>query len=71
MRRFLPVILLMLVLSLVAISAVGCHGMGETAAEKSDDNARTMRLNGSMLVDDIDMIFGLEHPSRLSEYTSR
>jgi hypothetical protein len=71
MRRFLPVILLMLVLSIVAISAVGCHGMGETAKERSDDHARQIRLNGSMLVDDIDAIFGLDRQSRLSEYTSR
>lgn len=71
MRRFLPVILLMLVLSITAILAVGCHGMGETSAEKSDDNARTTRLNGSMLVDDIDMIFGLDRHSRLSEFTTR
>jgi hypothetical protein len=71
MRRFLTVILLVMVLSLLTISAVGCHGMGETVAERSDDHARTNRLNGSMLVDDIDTIFGLKQPSRLSEYVAR
>ncbi|PKL42717.1 MAG: hypothetical protein CVV39_08810 [Planctomycetes bacterium HGW-Planctomycetes-1] len=71
MRRFLTVILLVAVLSFVAMLAVGCHGMGETAAERSDDHARQTRLNGSMLVDDIDTIFGLKQPSKLSEFTSR
>jgi hypothetical protein len=71
MRRFLTVILLVCVLSFTAVFMVGCHGMGETVAERSDDHTRMNRLNGSMLVDDIDTIFGLKQPSRLSEFVAR
>jgi hypothetical protein len=71
MKKVLLNVMLAVILTASMLALVGCHGMGETVAEKSDDNARTTRLNGSMLVDDIDAIFGLDRQSRLSEYTSR
>ncbi|MFA5293463.1 MAG: hypothetical protein WC496_10565 [Phycisphaerae bacterium] len=71
MRRFLPGILLVLMLTAFAVSIVGCHGMGETAAERSDDHSRQLRLNGTMMIDDVDSIFQQDRPSRLSEYTIR
>lgn len=71
MKKVLLNIILAVILTASMLTLVGCHGMGETAKERSDDHARQIRLNGSMLVDDIDTIFGLDRQSRLSEYTSR
>jgi len=71
MKRFLSGILLSFVLLMLTISVIGCHGAGETSAERSDDRSRQLRLNGSMMIDDIDAIFLLDRPSRLSEYTIR
>lgn len=55
----------------VSETIAGVHGLGETAAERSDDHARQLRLNGSMLLDDIDAIFQQDRPSRLTEYGVR
>ena len=55
----------------VAISLCGCHGLGETPRERADDHARQSRLEGQMLIDDIDAIFMTDRTSRLSEYTVR
>ena len=71
MKRVLYSILLAAILSILTVSAIGCHGMGETAKERSDDRTRQIRLNGSMLIDDIDAVLGLDRPSRLTEYTVR
>jgi hypothetical protein len=71
MKRVLLSILLAVVLSIFAVSIIGCHGLGETAAERSDDHSRQLRLNGSMLIDDIDAIFQQDRPSRLTEYHVR
>ncbi len=70
-RRFLPGILLACVLLALALTTIGCHGLGETAHERSDDHSRQLRLNGSMMIDDIDAIFQQDRPSRLTEYTVR
>ena len=95
-RRFLCSILLAGVLLIFAVSATGCHslgeivaraglavdhvltaaiigehGLGETAKERSDDHERQLRLNGSMLIDDIDAILLQDRPSRLTEYHVR
>jgi hypothetical protein len=70
-RRFLCSILLAAVLSIFAVSVIGCHGLGETPAERSDDHARQLRLNGSMLIDDIDAILQQDRQSRLTEYHVR
>lgn len=71
MKRVLIIVLLAVVLSIFTVSLIGCHGLGETAAERSNDHSRQLRLNGSMLVDDIDAILQQDRPSRLSEYTVR
>lgn len=95
MKRVLLNILLVVMLSILAISAIGCNGVGETAGgavlgvhdtltpifnchgagetsnERGDDQARQLRLNGSMLIDDIDAIFQQDRPSRLTEYGVR
>lgn len=71
MKRILVSILLAVALSIFAVSVIGCHGCGETPAERSDDHARQLRVNGSMLIDDIDVILEQDRPSRLTEYTVR
>ena len=71
MRRILVSILLAIVLSIFALSVIGCHGLGETSAERSDDHARQLRLNGSMMIDDIDAILQQDRQSRLTEYSIR
>jgi hypothetical protein len=71
MKSVLLGILLAVVLSIFVVSVVGCHGLGETAAERSDDHARQLRLTGSMLIDDIDAILQQDRPSRLTEYSVR
>jgi hypothetical protein len=71
MKRILLGILLAIALSVSAVLVSGCHGLGETAAERSNDHSRIIRLNGSMLIDDIDAIFQMDHPSRVTEYSVR
>jgi hypothetical protein len=71
MKRVLVSILLAFVLSIIGLSVSGCHGLGETSAERSDDHKRQMRLNNQMLIDDIDAILQTDRPSRLSENTVR
>lgn len=71
MKRVLISILLAIVLSILTVSAIGCHGLGETAEERSADHARQLRLNGSMLIDDIDAILQQDRASRLTEFTVR
>jgi hypothetical protein len=71
MKRVLVSILLAFVLSIIGLSVSGCHGLGETSAERSDDHKRQMRLNNQMLTDDIDAILQTDRPSRLSENTVR
>lgn len=94
-RRFLCSILLAIVLLMLAISTIGCHGvgeiaagtvltvhdaaapiigchgLGETAAEQTDDHARQLRLNGSMMIDDIEAWLQWDRSSRLTEYHVR
>lgn len=50
---------------------IGDHGLGETAEEKKADHMRQLRLNGSMLIDDIDAINQQDRQSRLTEFTVR
>ena len=71
MRRILVSILLAVLLSMITLSAVGCHGLGETTAERSDDHTRQLRLNGSMMIDDVDAWLQWDRQSRLTEYTIR
>ena len=71
MKRVLCSILLAAILSILTISAIGCHGCGETSKERTDDHIRQLRVNGSMMVDDIDAVLGQDRPSRLTEYSVR
>jgi hypothetical protein len=71
MRRMVVSILLVVLLSMITLSAVGCHGLGETTAERSDDHIRQHTLNGSMMIDDVDAWLHLDRQSRLTEYTVR
>jgi len=64
-------ITLALLFGVVSLIAVGCHGPGETAAERKQDLKRQNRLQHQMIVDDIDAVFLNDRPSRLSEYTVR
>ncbi len=52
-------------------SVLGGHGLGETEAERTDDHSRQLRLNGSMLIDDIDAWMMTDRTSRLTEFTVR
>ncbi|HBG28399.1 MAG TPA: hypothetical protein DDX75_15035 [Phycisphaerales bacterium] len=52
-------------------SVMGGHGLGESEKERTDDHSRQLRLNGSMLVDDIDAWMMTDRASRLSEFTVR
>ena len=71
MKKLLISILLVFVLSIIGISVSGCHGLGETSAERADDHKRQRTLNDQMLIDDIDAMFQTDRPSRLSEDTIR
>jgi len=71
MKKICLKIVLFVVFSVVALTVCGCHGLGETPVERADDHARQSRLNGQMLIDDIDAIFMTDRASRLSEYTVR
>ncbi|MBN1788542.1 MAG: hypothetical protein JW806_09150 [Sedimentisphaerales bacterium] len=71
MKKVLCSILLAAILSILTISAIGCHGAGETSKERTDDHLRQLRVNGSLMVDDIDAVLQQNRPSRLSEYTVR
>lgn len=71
MKKVLVSILLAFVLSIMGLSVSGCHGLGETSAERADDHKRQMMLNNQMMVDDIDAIFMTDRPSRLTEDTVR
>jgi hypothetical protein len=71
MKKVLISILLAFVLSIIGISVGGCHGLGETAAERSDDHKRQRTLNDQMFVDDVDAVFQTDRPSRLTEDTVR
>ena len=71
MKKVLISILLAFVLSIIGISVGGCHGLGETAAERADENKRQKTLQNQMLVDDVDAIFHSDRPSRLTEQTVR
>jgi hypothetical protein len=71
MKKVFISILLAFVLSIIGISVGGCHGLGETAAERSDDHKRQMKLHNQMFIDDVDAIFQTDRPSRLTEDTVR
>ena len=71
MKKILVSILLAVVLSIFAVSVTGCHGCGETTAERSYDHSRQLKVNGSMMVDDFDALLEQDHPSRLTEFSVR
>jgi hypothetical protein len=50
---------------------IGDHGLGETPDERKADHMRQLRLNGSMMMDDIDVWNQQDRPSRLTEFTVR
>ncbi|MEN6384183.1 MAG: hypothetical protein ABFD79_03195 [Phycisphaerales bacterium] len=52
-------------------SVIGGHGLGETEKERTDDISRQLRLNGSMMIDDIDAWMMTDRASRLTEYSVR
>lgn len=52
-------------------AVLGGHGLGETTAERHDDQTRQLRLNGSMMIDDVDAWMETDRTSRLTEYTVR
>jgi hypothetical protein len=71
MKKILVSILLAVVLSIFAVSVTGCHGCGETSAERSYDHSRQLKVQGSMMIDDIDAALEWDRPSRLTEFTVR
>ena len=71
MKKICLRIVLCTVFMAVVLTVCGCHGLGETPAERAQDHARQSRLEGQMLIDDIDAIFMTDRASRLSEYTVR
>ncbi|HBG78667.1 MAG TPA: hypothetical protein DDW84_07495 [Phycisphaerales bacterium] len=71
MKKVLISILLAFVLTVIGASVSGCHGLGETAAERADDHKRQRTLTDQMITDDVDAAFQTDRPSRLTEYTVR
>lgn len=71
MKKICLRMVLYVVFTAVALSVCGCHGLGETSVERKEDLARRRRLEGQMLIDDIDAILMKDRTSRLSEYTVR
>jgi hypothetical protein len=52
-------------------AAIGGHGLGESEKERTDDLSRQLRLNGSMMIDDVDTWMMTDRESRLTEFTVR
>jgi len=71
MKTFFVNTLLVMCFVVICLTVFGCHGLGETADERSQDHARQKRLHKQMLVDDVDAILLKDRPQRLSEYTVR
>ncbi|MCD4830431.1 MAG: hypothetical protein K8R02_01330 [Anaerohalosphaeraceae bacterium] len=69
-KTFVNIVLVSLFV-FVALTAIGCHGLGETSDERSLDHSRQNNLRNQMLVDDIDAIFYKDRTTRLTEYTVR
>ena len=51
--------------------AWGCHGVGETTPERSERLTRQNRIESQQMIDDIDLWFLTDRPSRLGELTVR
>ena len=73
MKKILQIVVLCVVFVAVAFVVCGCqmHGLGETRTERAEDIARQRRLEGQMLIDDIDAFLHTDRASRLSEYNVR
>lgn len=52
-------------------AVIGGHGMGETEKERTDDISRQLRVNGSEMIDDIDVWLETDRASRLTEFSVR
>jgi hypothetical protein len=67
-RAFIGISLAVLLISLV-IALTGCsmEQMGETTAEGQRRHVRNLRLNRQAMIEDIDAIFLLDQPSRMTE----
>lgn len=64
-------IALALLFGVICLAGTGCHGLGETVAERRQDLDRQNELQYQMITDDIDAVFLNDRTSRLSEYTVR
>ena len=51
----------------ITVSLLGCAGSGETAAEVHRKHIDVVRTNTLQIQDDLDALFMLDRPSRLSE----
>jgi hypothetical protein len=68
MKIFMGLLLAVLLVCLT-VELTGCSQPGETMAEGSRRHARILRLNQKELNEDLDALFHLDEPSRLTERT--
>ena len=61
-------VILSILLCVIVLGLCGCwEQMGETAAEGSRRHQRKLRLDGQGLAEDIDMLWLMDAPTKLSE----
>ena len=59
--------LIMIVALVIAVVSSGCASPGETRAEANRRRERTLRVNNSEMMADIDRFLMLDEPSRLTD----
>jgi len=64
--RGLRVLICVCLLAAVTVSLLGCAGSGQTAAEIHRKHIDAVRTNTLQMQDDLDAVFMLDRPSRLS-----
>jgi len=66
--KFISVVM-RIILCVAAFGIFGCstEQMGETAAEGHRRHLRTSRINRQALMEDIDVVFQMDRPTRLAE----
>ncbi len=67
MKRFMVLAGMVVVAMLFTLGGCSFDQKGETVAEGHRRHIRNVRLNRQAMIEDIDMVFLADHPSKLSE----
>ncbi|HPD47971.1 MAG TPA: hypothetical protein P5279_15095 [Anaerohalosphaeraceae bacterium] len=66
LARSLRVLIFACLLVSITVALLGCAGTGQTRAETQRNHSDVVKTNWGMMQDDLDAIFMLDKPSRLS-----